>query len=91
VASGVRNDMPKLWPILEEQFRKVKAIDMESYGFYSAVFNSRSKCKFLMVKAVQNFADGENDNSFLEYCCELSSAWIVEFVDRHAVDGWLIP
>jgi len=86
VSSSNRSDMPRHWPELTKAFGGVLGLEMETHGFYTIASEDRGRCKFLMVKAVQDFADAEKDDSFRHYGCELSAAWVIKFVNEHAVD-----
>jgi nucleoside phosphorylase len=52
----------------------IKAVDMESYGFYDACLKTFvAKPKFICVKSVSDFCNGDKDDGFHQFCSYLSA------------------
>lgn len=52
----------------------IKAVDMESYGFYDACLKTFvAKPKFICMKAVSDFCNGEKGDDYHRYCSLLSA------------------
>lgn len=59
----------------------IRAIDMESYGFYFAAKNTQVvKPQALCVKAVSDFSNGEKEDRYQEVCCEISAAFLCKLI-----------
>lgn len=61
----------------------IKAIDMESYGFYHAAKNTRAaKPRFVCVKSVADWSDGTKEDSLHEACCWISSKVVLTLLEN---------
>jgi nucleoside phosphorylase len=64
----------------------IRAVDMESYGFYDACLKTFvAKPKFICLKAVSDFCNGEKGDDYHKYCSLLSAIstrrLLSEFID----------
>ncbi|KAF2070576.1 hypothetical protein CYY_008107 [Polysphondylium violaceum] len=61
------------------------AIDRESFAFYYATSNCNVDA--LVIKGVENFADGDTnikeDGDIFEYCCRLSASYAIEVIKSY--------
>jgi nucleoside phosphorylase len=61
----------------------IRAIDMESYGFYFACSHTPVLAPdFMCLKAVADMCNGEKDNRFHEACSLISAAFVRDVVTR---------
>jgi adenosylhomocysteine nucleosidase len=59
---------------IEQQHRKIAALDMETYGVYYAAREARNPVgKFFSIKTVVDLADGDKSNDLHEYGCHVSA------------------
>lgn len=59
----------------------IRAVDMESYGFYYACRNTEVvKPEFICMKSVSDFCNGEKGDHLHKACSEISAAAVVEFL-----------
>lgn len=77
-SSSVRKDMEIQWPRIVPVVRDVAGLEMEVYGLYKAAGNS--SCNVVAIKAVQDFGDKDKDDKYRKYGCEVSAAWVLEFL-----------
>lgn len=64
----------------------IRAVDMESYGFYDACLNTFvAKPRFLCLKAVSDFCNGEKGDDYHNVCSYLSATTVkrllLEFIE----------
>lgn len=62
----------------------MKAIDMESYGFYHACANTKAvQPSFLCIKSVADWADHTKDDRFHEFCCKAAARIAFLVVEKY--------
>lgn len=62
----------------------IRAVDMESYGFYDACINTFvAKPKFMCLKSVSDFCNGEKGDDFHEVCCYVSAVTTQRLLLHH--------
>jgi nucleoside phosphorylase len=77
-------DNPEIVKTIRGLNDAIKAIDMESYGFYHACRNTRvAKPQFFCVKSVADFADGTKDSTYHSLCCKFSASIVADMISRH--------
>jgi nucleoside phosphorylase len=64
--------------------RSVRALDMEAYGVASASIANRPPLPFLVIKGVQDFADGFKSDEYRSYCAHVSAVFLRAFLARYA-------
>jgi nucleoside phosphorylase len=61
----------------------IKAVDMESYGFYFASSQTKVvKPEFICMKAVADFCNGEKGDDLHEACSEISASAVAELITK---------
>ncbi|HEX8703194.1 MAG TPA: AAA family ATPase, partial [Myxococcaceae bacterium] len=83
IASGktVRED-PELFATLTRVVRKTLGVEMEAVVI--GALAHRFKKDFIVVKAVSDYADHEKDDTFREFACKASAAFLLEFLSVQA-------
>ena len=61
------------------------AVEMESAGVASAAFSALKKVGFLTVRAICDFADAKNDNSWQEYAAGAAASCLRAFIESRPV------
>jgi nucleoside phosphorylase len=67
---------------IEEQHRKMAALDMEMYGVYKAADLSARRPLFFGVKTVVDLADSAKGDVYHEYGSVLSARFVVDAIER---------
>ncbi len=67
--------------VVESQYRKVLAIDMETYGVYFACQNSGKSVKFISIKSVSDLTDTKKDDSYHDYCSYVSAKFAFDLIE----------
>jgi nucleoside phosphorylase/CheY-like chemotaxis protein len=81
--SAVIADADVINEIRKLQARKLKGIDMETYGVYYACENCKEpRPKVVSMKSVCDFADKEKDDDYQEYSAYVSVEILKIFIDR---------
>ena len=72
---------PKLFDGLRMHVRNTIGVEMEgsAIGDLARRFDKRA----LLVKAVQDFADGTKDDSFRQFACEAAANFLLTFLEKH--------
>ncbi len=65
---------------LASQHRQIKAVEMESYGFSLAAWQSFSQVPHLVIKAIQDSADASKNDSWRQYAVEVAAAYAKHFL-----------
>ncbi|MBZ9775380.1 hypothetical protein [Mesorhizobium sp. CO1-1-8] len=64
--------------------RKVLAVEMEAYGVFATANEMPSpRADVLVVKGVSDFANSNKEDSFQDYAAYVSSACLLEMIERH--------
>lgn len=76
VASGKKAN-----EIRDTQNRKMIGLEMEGYGFYSAVKSfSNTETPCIMLKSVCDKADSQKSDDYQQYCSHVSARFAIDFV-----------
>ena len=65
---------------LASQHRKIKAVEMESYGFSLAAWQSFSQVPHLVIKAIQDSADASKNDEWRQYAVGVAAAYAKHFL-----------
>ena len=89
-AAVVKNE--KVIEIIKRQSRDVKALDMETYGFYYTVnrYNSVAidgQIKFLAVKTIVDYADEDKSDEYHKVASYLSACTIKKIIEICVTDN----
>lgn len=66
--------------LLQQQHRKVAAVDMEAYGVYYAASLSSPEPSVLCIKGVADLADSAKSDGIQQQCSEASARFAVEVI-----------
>jgi len=73
-------------PKLQNNWRKLIGIEMESYGAALAVYQAESDIKFLMVKGICDWANPDKNDDWQEYAADVAAAYVVNFLKSKPLD-----
>lgn len=78
--SSVTQD-PTIFENMRRFVRSAKGLDME--GAAIAEIAARFDKRALVVKAVQDFADGSKDDTFRAFACKVAAEFLLAFLEKH--------
>ncbi|EDN69713.1 conserved hypothetical protein [Beggiatoa sp. PS] len=73
-------------PKLQNNWRKLIGIEMESYGAALAVYQAESDIKFLMVKGICDWANPDKNDVWQEYAADVAAAYVVNFLRSKPIE-----
>jgi nucleoside phosphorylase len=65
--------------ILQENFDKALAVEMETYGAYSFVHNIRG-LKLKVIKGISDWADPNKEKSWQPFCADFASEFTIDYL-----------